>query len=87
MRRTPKRTSVATIDHTVRRKPPDGPQVQSEQNWTLAVGLYQWVSDQLSAHWGLFAAGATISALPVLALFLFLQRYIVGGITAGSVKA
>lgn len=61
--------------------------LQSEQNWTLAVGLYQWVSDQLSAHWGLFAAGATISALPVLALFLFLQRYIVGGITAGSVKA
>jgi arabinogalactan oligomer/maltooligosaccharide transport system permease protein len=60
--------------------------LQSESNWTLAVGLYGWVSDLLEAQWGLFAAGAVISALPVLLLFLFLQRYIVGGLTAGSVK-
>ncbi|WP_344250618.1 sugar ABC transporter permease [Isoptericola hypogeus] len=60
--------------------------LQSESNWTLAVGLYGWVSSLLEANWGLFAAGAVLSALPVLALFLFLQRYIVGGLTAGSVK-
>ncbi|MCA5894928.1 sugar ABC transporter permease [Isoptericola sp. NEAU-Y5] len=60
--------------------------LQSESNWTLAVGLYGWVSDLLEANWGLFAAGAVLSALPVLALFLFLQKYIVGGLTAGSVK-
>ncbi|MBI9114333.1 sugar ABC transporter permease [Sanguibacter suaedae] len=60
--------------------------LQSEENWTLAVGLYQWVSDQLSANWGLFAAGAVISAIPVVALFIFLQKYIVSGLTAGSVK-
>jgi len=60
--------------------------LQSEANWTLAVGLYNWVSDLLEANWGLFAAGAVISAIPVLALFLFLQKYIVGGLTAGSVK-
>lgn len=60
--------------------------MQSEKNWTLAVGLYQWVSDQLSANWGLFAAGAVISAIPVVALFIFLQKYIVSGLTAGSVK-
>ena len=60
--------------------------LQSEENWTLAVGLYQWVSDQLSANWGLFAAGAVISAVPVVMLFLFLQKYIVSGLTAGSVK-
>ncbi|WP_188037451.1 sugar ABC transporter permease [Actinotalea sp. JY-7885] len=60
--------------------------LQSEENWTLAVGLYQWVSDLLSANWGLFAAGAVISAIPVVVLFIFLQRYIVGGLTAGSVK-
>lgn len=58
----------------------------SESNWTLAVGLYSWVSSLKEANWGLFAMGAIISALPVLALFLFLQRYIVGGLTAGSVK-
>lgn len=60
--------------------------LQSEKNWTLAVGLYQWVSDQLSANWGLFAAGAVISAIPVVLLFIFLQKYIVSGLTAGSVK-
>ncbi|MGC0141986.1 MULTISPECIES: sugar ABC transporter permease [unclassified Pseudactinotalea] len=58
----------------------------SEGNWTLAVGMYTWVSEQLNANWGLFAAGAVIAALPVLLLFLFLQKYIVGGLTAGSVK-
>jgi arabinogalactan oligomer/maltooligosaccharide transport system permease protein len=60
--------------------------LQSEANWTLAVGLYGWVSSLLEANWGLFAAGAVISAIPVLLLFLFLQKYIVGGLTAGSVK-
>ncbi|WP_418276558.1 sugar ABC transporter permease [Isoptericola jiangsuensis] len=60
--------------------------LQSESNWTLAVGLYSWVSSLLEANWGLFAAGAVISTVPVLALFLFLQKYIVGGLTAGSVK-
>lgn len=58
----------------------------SEDNWTLAVGMYQWVSNQLSSNWGLFTAGAVIAAIPVLVLFLSLQRYIVGGLTAGSVK-
>ncbi len=57
-----------------------------EKNWTLAVGLYGWVSDRLEANWGLFAAGATIAAIPVVLLFLFLQKYIVSGLTAGSVK-
>ncbi|MBC7549908.1 MAG: sugar ABC transporter permease [Cellulomonas sp.] len=60
--------------------------LQSEGNWTLAVGLFGWVSDQLSRNWGLFTAGAVIAAVPVLILFLFLQKYIVGGLTAGSVK-
>ncbi|ROS31001.1 sugar ABC transporter permease [Cellulomonas sp. PhB150] len=60
--------------------------LQSEDNWTLAVGLYGWVSSLLEANWGLFAAGAVIATLPVLALFLYLQKYIVGGLTAGAVK-
>lgn len=58
----------------------------SDDNWTLAVGMYQWVSDQLSARWGIFSAGTILAATPVLILFLALQKYIVGGLTAGSVK-
>jgi len=60
--------------------------LQSESNWTLVVGLYGWVSSLLEANWGLFAAGAVIAATPVLVLFLFLQKYIVGGLTAGAIK-
>ena len=58
----------------------------SEDNWTLAVGMFQWVSNQLASNWGLFAAGALLASIPVLVLFLSLQRYIIGGLTAGSVK-
>jgi arabinogalactan oligomer/maltooligosaccharide transport system permease protein len=58
----------------------------SEENWTLAVGMFQWVSNQLSSNWGLFAAGALVASIPVLVLFLTLQRYIIGGLTSGSVK-
>lgn len=60
--------------------------LQSEEHWTLALGLYSMVSSQKDANWGLFAAGAVLAALPVLLLFLFLQRYIVSGLTAGAVK-
>jgi len=53
---------------------------------TLAVGLYQFVSQEFSSNYSVFAAGAVLAALPVMALFLWLQKYIVGGLTAGSVK-
>jgi len=53
---------------------------------TLAVGLYQFVSQEASKNWTLFSAGAVLAAVPVMVLFLFLQRYIVGGLTAGAVK-
>lgn len=56
------------------------------QKQTLAVGLYQFVSQEFSRNWSVFAAGAVLAAIPVMTLFLFLQRYIVGGLTAGSVK-
>jgi len=58
----------------------------STDNWTLAMGLYALVGDSRSPHLTLFAAGAVIAALPVLLLFLFLQKYIVSGLTGGAVK-
>ncbi|MDF2847900.1 MAG: maltooligosaccharides transporter inner rane subunit [Oerskovia sp.] len=53
---------------------------------TLAVGLFQFVSQQTSANWPIFAAGAVLAALPVVVLFFVLQKYIIGGLTAGAVK-
>jgi arabinogalactan oligomer/maltooligosaccharide transport system permease protein len=54
---------------------------------TLAVGLYQYVSQRFSEYWGVFAAGAILAAIPVVLLFQFLQRYIVSGLTQGAVKS
>ncbi len=56
------------------------------ESYTLAVGLYVWASDERNAPWSLFAAGAVIAAIPIVALFMYLQKYIVAGLTAGSVK-
>ena len=56
------------------------------ENQTLAVGLTKLVSNPRYADWSAFSAGAVLAALPVVALFLFLQKYIVGGLTAGAVK-
>jgi len=53
---------------------------------TLAVGLYQFISQETSRNWSVFAAGAVLAAIIPMALFLALQRFIVGGLTAGSVK-
>ena len=53
---------------------------------TLAVGLYAIIDGDRSNNLGVFAAGALTTALPVVLLFQYLQRFIVGGLTAGSVK-
>jgi arabinogalactan oligomer / maltooligosaccharide transport system permease protein len=55
-------------------------------NQTLPVGLFQFVSNDQSKNWSVFAAGAVVAAVLPMALFLSLQRFIVGGLTAGSVK-
>ncbi len=60
--------------------------LQSPENKTLAVGLQGFISQQYSENWGPFAAGALLAAIPVVILFMFLQRFIVSGLTAGSVK-
>ncbi|HJE51273.1 MAG TPA: sugar ABC transporter permease [Tessaracoccus flavescens] len=56
------------------------------ENYTLAVGLYVWGSDERNAPWSLFAAGAVLAAIPIILLFMYLQKYIVAGLTAGGVK-
>lgn len=53
---------------------------------TLAVGLYGLIDADRSNNLGVFAAGALLTAIPVVLLFQYLQRFIVGGLTAGGVK-
>lgn len=52
---------------------------------TLPVGLTFYLGKQ-SIDWGHLMVGASISALPVLILFLFFQKKIIEGLTAGALK-
>ncbi|MGA0866553.1 MAG: sugar ABC transporter permease [Candidatus Nanopelagicaceae bacterium] len=53
---------------------------------TIAVGLQGFIGGQYSQNWGPFAAGSIIASIPIVIIFLSLQRYIISGLTAGSVK-
>jgi arabinogalactan oligomer/maltooligosaccharide transport system permease protein len=53
---------------------------------TVAVGLQSFVGGEYGANWNAFAAGSVLAAIPLVALFLGLQKYIVGGVAAGAVK-
>ena len=53
---------------------------------TVAVGLQQFIGGQYSENWGPFAAGSIIASIPIVVIFLSLQKYIISGLTAGSVK-
>lgn len=59
--------------------------MNSELAYTLPVALKQYVGAQ-SVQYGLFAAGAIIVSVPIMALFFALQKHLVGGLTAGGVK-
>ncbi len=53
---------------------------------TIAVGMQRFIDGQYNQQWGPFAAGALLASLPVMILFLYLQKYVVTGLTAGSTK-
>jgi arabinogalactan oligomer/maltooligosaccharide transport system permease protein len=53
---------------------------------TLAVGMYGLVAGERNNNFGVFCAGTLLTAVPTVAVFQFLQRYIVSGLTVGAVK-
>ncbi len=59
--------------------------LEEELKYTAPVGLKFFVGG-FTSQWGYFAAGSIIVSLPVVLLFLFLQKYLVSGLTAGGVK-
>jgi ABC-type glycerol-3-phosphate transport system permease component len=59
--------------------------VNDEAHRTLPVGLAFYLGKQ-SIDWGHLMAGASMSALPILVMFVLFQRRIIQGLTAGALK-
>jgi maltose/maltodextrin transport system permease protein len=59
--------------------------LQSQDQYTLAVGSKQYLYEQ-QYLWGDFAAAAVLGGLPITAVFLLAQRWLVSGLTAGGLK-
>jgi ABC-type maltose transport system permease subunit len=60
--------------------------LQDDSQYTLAVGLRSFISGRYDTSWTQFAAASLLGALPVLAIFMSLQRFLVEGLTKGAVK-
>ena len=58
---------------------------QKKEYMPIPTGLYEFIGYQ-SVKWNEMMAAALVGMLPVLLLFIFLQKYIVEGLTAGAVK-
>ena len=57
------------------------------KNYTLAAGLFSLISDERTKLEPVFAAGGLLTAIPIVILFIVLQKQLVSGLTSGSVKA
>jgi arabinogalactan oligomer/maltooligosaccharide transport system permease protein len=60
--------------------------LQDVERRTVAVGLQQFVGGQFTQTWGPFAAGSIIASIPLVIIFLSMQRFIIGGLTQGATK-
>ena len=57
----------------------------AQDNWTANLGITTMKGEYIS-NWADISAASILVALPILAIYLFLERYLVGGLTAGSDK-
>ena len=60
---------------------------ENSQGMNVAVGMYEWLSKtNLNTHYTMFCAAGVVVAIPVVTVFLCLQKYYVEGVTGGAVK-
>lgn len=60
--------------------------LQTPGKMTLALGLQSFITNQFAAHWTMFSAAAVCSSLPIMAVFMALQKLIQNGLVSGGVK-
>ncbi|TFD97619.1 sugar ABC transporter permease [Jeotgalibacillus sp. R-1-5s-1] len=60
--------------------------LRNPDNFTLALGLFNFISNQFDNNFTRFAAGSILIAVPIALVYLFSQRYLISGLTAGGTK-
>lgn len=60
--------------------------LRSPDKFTLALGLFNFINDKFANNFTRFAAGSILIAIPITIVFLFLQRYLITGLTEGATK-
>jgi len=60
--------------------------LKSSENLTVMVGLQLFQTDRFDQDFGMITAGAVLAAIPIILIYIPLQRYVINGLTAGSVK-
>ncbi|MGZ7442406.1 sugar ABC transporter permease [Paenibacillus sp. TH7-28] len=60
--------------------------IRSPENYTLALGLFNLVNQEFGQNFTRFAAGSILIAVPIATVFLYFQRYLISGLTAGASK-
>ena len=60
--------------------------LRNPESYTLPIGLYKLVSDKMGASYTTFAAGAILISIPIVIIFLSLQKHFVSSLTAGGTK-
>lgn len=60
---------------------------ENSQGMTVAVGMHEWLSaTMVNTNYTMFCAAGVLVAIPVVTVFLLLQKYYVEGVTGGAVK-
>jgi arabinogalactan oligomer/maltooligosaccharide transport system permease protein len=60
--------------------------LKSADQLTVMVGLMLFQTDRFDQDFGVITAGAVMAAIPVIAIYIPLQKFVIDGLTAGSVK-
>ncbi|MBN1565773.1 MAG: sugar ABC transporter permease [Anaerolineae bacterium] len=60
--------------------------LKSSEKLTVMVGIQLFQTDRFDQDFGMITAGAVLAAIPIILIYIPLQRYVIDGLTAGSVK-
>jgi arabinogalactan oligomer/maltooligosaccharide transport system permease protein len=60
--------------------------LKGSEQLTVMVGLMLFRTDRFDQDFGMITAGAVLAAIPIVMMYIPLQKYVISGLTAGSVK-